>query len=121
MSLRTQIFGPVSASVVLDGSGNGTVSFQATGQNLVITNMSARCSTTTNEAVGTVYKGQIGQPYRLSGTFAASSGDSNADNIPMMDGDTIYFTFAGGDAGATGYVTISGTADIGSGGFRAMG
>jgi hypothetical protein len=119
--MQSQVVGPISSQVTLNAAGYGFVRFQAVGQNVQVTNMSSRCSTTVLEATGTVYKGQIGVPYRLSGTFTASSGDNNTDTIQLNDGEALFFEFTGGDVGAIGTVTISGTASVGSGGFRAMG
>lgn len=115
-----QTFGPVFVSATLDGSGNATVSFQAVGQNVMVTRVAVRCTTAVNEAIAYVYKGQIGDPYLIEGSLAASTGDSSDTITPLADGEKIYIVWTGGDAGATATATVSGNAEIGSGGFRAV-
>lgn len=118
--MNPAIFGPVFASVVLDASGAGSVSFQATGQSMEIRNMSVRVSTTSAESTATVYKNQIGAAYQLSATQSGSTGDNNADPIPLTDGEKIIIEWTGGDVGATATATISGVASVTGGGFRAV-
>lgn len=120
MSDEAGLFGPQYASVVMDANGYAAVQFQAQGQKLEITNLSVRASSAINEATATVYKGNIGQLYRLSGTFAGSSGDSNNDTIYLNDGERIYVVWEGGDVGATAIATISGWASVPNRGFRAV-
>jgi hypothetical protein len=114
------LFGPVSASTILDASGTGSVRFQATDKKLEINNLSVIVSTAVNEAIATVYKGQIGSLYRLSGSFAGSTGDSNNDTIYLNQGESINVVWTGGDVGATATATISGWASVPDGGFRAI-
>lgn len=114
------LFGPNYASVVLDGSGYGAVSFQATDKKLEINNVSVVVSTHVREAMATVYKGQIGSLYRISGSYAGSSGDSNSDTIYLNQGESIYIVWEGGDPGATATATVSGWASVPDGGFRAV-
>lgn len=121
MTMVSGVFGPVFSSVVLDGNGMGVVSFQATGQQVVVNNVSVSVTSSTNEATFTLYKNQVGPAYRHSGSFSGSSGDNNADIIPLRDGETIIGVWTGGDAGATASMTVSGTASISGGGFRAVG
>jgi hypothetical protein len=118
--MNPSTFGPVSVQVTLSASGAGTATFQATGQNITIQNLAVKCSTATLEATANVYKNQIGDIYRIGGTFSGSSGDNNTDPIPLMDGERIYVVWTGGDVGAIASVTVSGIATIGSGGFRAV-
>jgi hypothetical protein len=114
------LFGPVYASAVIDASGYAAVSFQATDKKLEINNLSVVVSTHVKEALATVYKGQIGALYRISGSYAGSSGDSNSDTIYLNQGETIYVVWTGGDVGATATATISGWASVPDGGFRAV-
>lgn len=114
------LFGPVSASVVLGAGGTGYVRFQATDKKLEITNLSVSVSTAVNEAIATVYKGQIGSLYRLSGSYAGSTGDSNNDTIYLNQGEAIYVVWDNGDVGATATATISGWSSVPDGGFRAV-
>jgi hypothetical protein len=105
-----QSFSAYPITVTLDGTGRGAVSFQATGSNLRITNISVRATSADNQAVATVYKGQIGDPYRLSGTNSGSTGDSISTPIDLFDGETVYVVWTGGDVGATATATFSGNA-----------
>jgi hypothetical protein len=114
------LFGPLSASVTLAAGGIGSVRFQATDKKLEINNLSVICSTAVNEATATVYKGQVGTLYRLSGSYAGSTGDSNSDIIRLNQGECIYVVWDGGDVGAIATATISGWASVPDGGFRAV-
>lgn len=116
-------FGPIGGQVTLDGDGTGILRFAPAGESWNITNISVECSSNSNEATATVYKGQVGSLYRLSGTYAGSTGDNNQlDNpIHLNDGECIYVVWNGGDAGATATATISGNATIVNRGFRAHG
>lgn len=121
MTQVSAIFGPVFSSTTLDGSGGGLVTFQASGQQVAISNISVRVSSNTNEATFTLYRNQVGDAYRHSGSFSGSSGDNNGDIIPLSDGERIIGVWSGGDVGATATMTISGTASVSGGGFRALG
>jgi len=114
------LFGPVSASVVLDGSGSGFVQFQATGEKLEINNTAVSANITTPEAIAKVYKNQIGQLYLIAGSYAGSTGDNNNDTIRLNDGDKLFVVWTGGAPGATAVATISGWASIPGRGFRAV-
>ncbi len=112
-------FGPVSSSTVLDNSGSAALRYANPGNHSVITNMSIRASTAINEAQVNVYRNNIGSLYRLSGSYAGSTGDNNTDPIDLPDGDCVFVVWTGGDVGATVTLTVSGTQDV-DGGFRAM-
>lgn len=114
------LFGPVSASVVLDASGGGFVSFQATDKKLEINNLSVIVGSNVKESTANVYKGQVGALYRLSGSYAGSTGDSNNDTIYLNQGERIIVVWTGGDVGATATATISGWSSVPDGGFRAV-
>jgi hypothetical protein len=120
MNDEAGLFGPISSTVVLDASGNGALQFQAAGVKMEINNLSVRVSTAVNEATATVYKGQIGALYRLSGSYAGSTGDSNNDVIRLNDGERIWVVWTDGDAGATATATISGWQSVPGRGFRAV-
>ena len=114
------LYGPISATVTINGAGYGFVRFQATDKKLQITNLSVSVSTAVEEATATVYKNQIGSLYRLSGSYAGSSGDSNNDTVYLNQGESMYVVWTGGDAGAIATATISGWASVPDGGFRAV-
>ncbi len=102
-------FGPIPLPTTLDGSGNGIVSFQATGDHVRITNLFVKVSTQTNQAVCTIYKGQIGDNYVLGNTNSGSTGQSIGGNIDLLDGETLYISWVGGDAGSTATATVTGS------------
>lgn len=114
------LYGPISQSVTLNGSGNGQVRFQATDKKLEINNLSVLVSSATNESIATVYKNNVGSQYRLSGSYAGSTGDSNNDTVYLNQGESLYVVWTGGDPGATATATISGFASVPDGGFRAV-
>jgi hypothetical protein len=114
------LFGPIPATTVLGVGGTGVVSFQATDKKLEINNLSVQVSSHINEAIATVYKGQIGALYKLSSTYSGSSGDNNSDTIYLNQGEKIYVQWVGGDVGATATATISGWSSVPDGGFRAV-
>jgi hypothetical protein len=105
-------------TVTLDGSGNGAVQFQAVGANLRIDNISVRVSTANAQATATLFRGQIGQPFRISGTNSGSTGDNVSQPIDIRDGDSVIVQWVGGDPGATATATFSGKhipkGDVGS-------
>ena len=88
-----------SRSVILDGSGNGSVSFGPGRPNTrwVITGVSVSVATKVLEATGVLTRGGL----RVSETFTASSGDSDNELPvdPLWPGETYIFTWTAGDAG----------------------
>lgn len=108
-------------TVVLDGSGNGTLRFAPAGTRWTIQNVSVRVSTAVNESVATIYKVQIGSLYRVSGSFAGSSGDNDPDTrLILEDGEPMFVQWIGGDAGATATAIIRGRQEIPARGFRVV-
>jgi hypothetical protein len=101
-------FSAYPVSVVLDGNGSGVVSFQATGQNLIITNIFASVSTRTAQATAKIYKGNVGPQWQLGVTNSGSTGGSAVGTIALLDGETIYVAWTGGDIGATATATFTG-------------
>jgi hypothetical protein len=111
---------PVSGSVVLDASGNGVLRFAPAGTQWEVQNISVQASSNTLEATATVYKRQIGDVYRHSGTYAGSSGDNNQLEQPirLTDGEALYVVWEGGDVGATATAVITGRKTVPQRGFR---
>lgn len=101
-------FSAYPTDVTLDGNGDGAIRFQAVGSNIRITNLSVRASSATAQATATVYKNQIGEGYRLSGTNSGSTGDNLSIPTDLFDGESIIVVWAGGDPGATATATFSG-------------
>lgn len=95
-------------TVTLDGTGAGTVVFQATGQNLIITNIYGSVATQTLQAKATVSKGQVGAQWSLVNSNSGSTGFNANGTISLLDGETIYVAWTGGDAGATATATFTG-------------
>lgn len=113
-------FGPLSMQITLDGTGMGALRFAPSNAQWDITNVSVKCSTNVLEATATVYKGQIGDLYRVSATYAGSTGDYDNMDAPLHlnDGECIYIVWTGGDVGCTATATVSGTQTVNNGGFR---
>lgn len=104
----TQRFGPIPVTTTLDGSGNGTVTFQPNGSNARITNLFVKVSTTTAQATCTIYKGQIADGNAVNNTNSGSTGSAASGIIDLTDGEVLYVRWSGGDAGATATATFTG-------------
>lgn len=115
MQLPNGPFGPIPGSVTLNGSGNGTLTFQPNGKNARITNLFGRvapvspATTPTNQAVVNVYLGQVADSNRVFNNNSGSTGFSANGQIDVQDGQTLYVVWTGGDAGAIASATFSGT------------
>lgn len=101
-------FGPLYQSVILDGAGYGAVSFQATGANIRLSNIFFRVSTSTSQAVCTIYKGQIADGNRVFNSNSGSTGANATGNVDLFDGETCYVVWTGGDVGSTATATFTG-------------
>ncbi len=101
-------FSAYPVTVRLDGNGDGTIRFQATGKNIVITNLYVAVSTQTLQAKCTVYKNQIGSQWAINTTNSGSTGASAYGRIELLDGEAIYVVWDGGDASATATATFTG-------------
>ena len=101
-------FGPYPLNVILDGSGNGQVAFQAVGANVRITNGFVRVSTAIQQASCTAYKGLVGDSYAISSTQSGSTGAPLTGPFDLLDGETLILRWTGGDAGATATATLTG-------------
>jgi hypothetical protein len=106
-----------SASVTLNGSGNGTVqlgpiSARETWQPATV---HVSVSTNTNEAQCSIYAGNSVSPNTFrDATFSGSTGDStdrvSADTITC--GWYIWAVWTGGDPGARATVNVTGTNNV---------
>jgi hypothetical protein len=101
-------FGPLYQSVVLDGTGAGTVTFQATGSNIRLTNVTFFVGTSTKQAQVAIYKGQVAPGNRIFNSNSGSTGASATGNVDLFDGETCFVVWTGGDAGATATATFVG-------------
>jgi hypothetical protein len=108
MPQLTDRFGPIPQQVPLDGSGNGTMTFQVNGSNARVTNLYVKVSTSTKQAVCTMYKGQVADSNLIQSTNSGSTGATASGAIDLTDGETLYVVWTGGDAGATAFATFTG-------------
>lgn len=101
-------FSAYPVTVRLDGSGNGTVRFQAQGANIVITNLYVAVATTTAQAKCTIYKGQVAAANAIATTNSGSTGAQAGGKIELLDGEAVFVVWTGGDASAIATATFSG-------------
>lgn len=103
-------------TVVLDSSGNGTVSAGPLTAREVWRDVLVACSVATNasEATFAIYVGDRVTPGNLRDqSFSGSSGDSSARvTEAIKSGWKIWGVWAGGDAGAIATMSLTGTKDI---------
>ena len=101
------------STTVLDGDGNGTcpaIGPSSPSESWSVTLVSVQCTSNQNEAVCSVYlNGAL-----LGTTTWGSTGDSDTGiTQTVMPGQQVYATWTGGDAGATGVMTVTGTRQVG--------
>lgn len=104
------------ATATLDGSGDGTAQAGPVGGAEVWTpaSVSVICSSNTLEATCKVYAGPTATgSYFRDLTVDGSTGDAtDRCNLPIPKGWFVWAVWTGGDAGATGYLNITGTKTI---------
>lgn len=97
---------------VLDGSGNGTsaeLGPSSQGETWVVTLISVKCSSNASEATCSVSLGGA----LLGTTTWGSTGNSDSGiTQPMAVGQKLTAQWAGGDPGATGTMTVTGTRTV---------
>jgi len=108
MPVVSDNFGPIYQTVVLDGSGGGAVSFQATGSNVRLSNITFAVNSVTAQAACVIYKGQIATGNRVFNSNSGSTGGNAQGNVDLFDGETCYVVWTGGDPGATATATFTG-------------
>lgn len=107
----------VTASAVLDGSGNGIAAAgpQAAGEVWQQFTVAVSCSSNAAEATCKVY---AGAPVQTASTFGdgttwGSTGNSTTNvNGPVHPGQEITAVWTGGDPGATATMVITGTRSV---------
>lgn len=102
-----------SFQTTLNGSGNGTLTIgpQYTYQTWVPTLISVSLSSNVKEPVLKYYRGRsIGSI--LGGTYTPSNDQSDVSGQILNPGETFFFVWTGGDAGATAFVTLNGDIQI---------
>ena len=104
-----------SASVTLDGSGNGTLKMVPYSGMLTWLPdvVSVKASTNISEATCRIYRGpDTSDQWFVDGTFSGSTGDAT-DRIGGREVDThgnaLWAVWVGGDAGAVATMRITGT------------
>lgn len=106
---RTVALPPKRASVVLDASGNGTVSLQPNRlETWHVTSTGVRVSSNNLEPTATTYVGAVADGNVLSSTFSGSR-DSSPEDQPLQPGQPLLCQWLGGDPGATATLTVLGT------------
>lgn len=101
--------------VILDGSGNGTVTFGPGRPNekWTVNRISVQCSAAVKEAQAKVYRGTVGPGTLLTGTVTGSTGDTDDGLTEILwSGETVSVQWTGGDAGATATATYWGNIDV---------
>jgi hypothetical protein len=101
-----------SVTAVLSASGNGTsgpLGPSASGETWQVTLISVKASTNASEAVASIYlSGSL-----IGTTTWGSTGDSDTGiSLSMAVGQELTATWAGGDPGATGTLTVIGTRTV---------
>lgn len=108
---RMALSGGNTASITLDGSGNGSVRIgpQYADQIWHISNIATLVSSSALEATFNVYQGRsAGSGNFKGGSLTASNDSSDFSNVVIYHGDTIFAQWVGGDPGATATIVISG-------------
>lgn len=107
-----------SASVTLDGQGNGTLRMRPRGggETWLLASVSVKASTAVLEAACRIYVGPSATDrYFVDGTLSGSTGDSTgrvAGYAVDTHGNALWAIWAGGDAGAEATMQVSGTEDM---------
>jgi hypothetical protein len=99
--------------ITLDANGNGTASIGPTGSGESWENVTAsvRCATNVKEATCQISIGSDATSrYFIDATTWGSTGASTASTPPTIPvNQTVSATWSNGDAGATAYLTVTGT------------
>lgn len=106
-----------SATVVLNGSGNGTAKVGPISAREVWhpDNAHVSCATNVNEAQCLIYVGDSPiQRNFIDGTFSGSSGDSTdrIGSTTVKVSQYVWAVWTGGDAGTSATLTVTGSKDV---------
>lgn len=105
-----------SAFVILDSNGNGTAKVGPTGHGQVWHPqiVSVSTSTATKSPTCKLYAGHAAtQQYFVDGTYTGEQNSTDAiSGIDLWLGNYVFAVWTGGDAGAQGTVTVTGTKDV---------
>lgn len=106
----------VSASVTLDGSGNGTVQLGPSIPGVSWT--PATVAITVNPVSATVvsqfglYNGNLQPGNFIGGTYTGDSNSTDVSAVTLHPGNVLTGVWSGGNPGATATMTITGTQSI---------
>jgi len=104
-----------SASVVLDGNGDGAVGIGPAlpGVSWQPSSIAVSVSTNTNEAQANIYLGIApGAGDLLAATSTGSTGDSTDCNETVWPGQQVIAQWTGGDPGAVATMSVFGTRQV---------
>lgn len=111
--MTQQVMPPLSesVSVVLDGSGNGTVKLGPSNsfQQWVPSNAACAVSSNNAEPVFVLYNGTPGNANRIGGTYTGSNDNTDISGVTLFPGSYLTGVWSGGDPGATATLSIQGT------------
>ena len=99
-------------SVVLDASGNGTVTFGPDRANTswLVKRASVKTSTNVNEPIASIYRGTANPGTLITATYSGSQDtDSDINDNPLYTGEYYTCQWTGGDVGATATISFGGT------------
>jgi membrane peptidoglycan carboxypeptidase len=99
------------AQVVLDGSGNGTVTMGPTNAFQCWKPSNAACAVSTNvkEPTFTLYSGRAGSnANRYGGTYTGSNDNTDISGMVLYPGSVVTGVWTGGDVGGLATLTLSG-------------
>jgi hypothetical protein len=102
-----------AGSVVLDGSGNGTISFSAQNARqrwevTAIVVSTSQAATATPVPVATVYVNGVSTG-NSQGATSSGNQDTFSGTVQVGPCDTLSVVFAGGIAGTTAFANVAGT------------
>ena len=114
-----------SKQVQLSGTGGGSIRFAPVGTSWEVQSISVAVQTRVAEARCRIYRGQIGDPFLLFGTYSGSSGDTANGDPPILlnDGEALWIVWESGDPGSYATAVLSAfgdNVDMSRGGFSAV-
>jgi len=106
-----------SASVVLDGSGNGTARVGPTGHGITWhpAVASVRVNTNDNEAQVAIYVGSTATAENFADASYVGSSGNSSDSVAAAEvrlGSYVWAVWTGGDPGSQATLTVTGSQDI---------
>lgn len=97
-----------SGSVVLDGSGTGSVTFGPSRIETEYTSISVSVSTNVDEPTASIYRGTVNPGTLKSSTFSGSKDtDSSFNDGSLFPGEYYTCQWTGGDPGAVATISYT--------------